>query len=170
MQHGLVDFEDLDIFFNIDEFAVKASLQFIGETAESASSSLVDSADDRVVDSADNVLVSDDTTAIELEGIFETPYQKRDFGAFIVDADAPSFTCKWDNRFIDVRKGDHLFVGEGSNKEQFYIDSAAQNDGTGVVAFILTPASTQDDIGDDLDDEVDERPTGGGLFGSNPQA
>ena len=170
MQHGLVDFEDLDIFFNIDEFAVKADLQFVVETAESAPSGLIDSSDDRVVDSDSDAIVSDDATVIALEGIFETPYQKRDFGAFIVDAEAPSFTCKWQNQFVDVRKGDLLFVGEGSNKEQFYIDSAAQNDGTGVVAFILTPASTQDATGDDLDDTVDERPTGGGLFGPNPQA
>ena len=36
--------------------------------------------------------------------------------------------------------------------------------------LFLTPASTQDATGDDLDDTVDERPTGGGLFGPNPQA
>ena len=58
MQHGLVDFEDLDIFFNIDEFAVKADLQFVVETAESAPSGLIDSADDRVVDSDSDALVS----------------------------------------------------------------------------------------------------------------
>ena len=68
MQHGLVDFEDLDIFFNTEEFAVNAALQFVVETAESAPSGLIDSADDRVVDSDSDAIVSDDATVIALGG------------------------------------------------------------------------------------------------------
>ena len=36
-----------------------------------------------------------DGTTYDLNGIFDTPYMKRDFGALLVDADDPSFTCKW---------------------------------------------------------------------------
>ena len=159
MQRGIVAFEDLDIFFNVDEFAIKASLEFVGAiAADLAPQSVVDSADNRVVDSADNVVVSPDATVLALDGIFDTPYMKRDFGAFVVDAEAPSYTCKWIDAFADIRKGDILLVGEGDEAQTFYIDSAPQNDGTGVVSFLLTPASTQDAIGDDLDDSVDEAP------------
>ena len=151
MLHGELEWEDLDIFF--EEFAVDAVIYFP---------------------------VTDEI--YDIKGIFETPYLKRDFGGFIVDADAPSFTCKWQDIFVGVRKGDVLFPNETiasireiegvyeeiTGEKAFYIDSAPQNDGTGVVSFILTKATTQDEEGDELDDTIDETPTGGGLFGSNP--
>ena len=94
--------------------ATNADLQFVIETAESEPASATDSGDDLAVDSAGDVAVSDDKTVLPLEGLFETPYMKRDFGAFVVDADSPSFTCKWHDQFVDVRKGDLLFnVGIG---------------------------------------------------------
>ena len=135
MLHGLVEWEDLDVFF--DEFAIHATLM----------------AND------------DDVPRLALTGIFDTPYQKREFGSYIVDADNPSFTCKWHDDFSKVRKGDTLRVTNEGTLEDFYLDSAPQNDGTGVVAFILTRASTQDASGDDLDDSVDEPPPTGSLFG-----
>lgn len=138
MNHGRTDFEDLDVFFDTDDFAIVAHLH-ISETLED----------------------------IDINGIFDTPYQKRDFGAFIVDEDAPSFTCKWDPRFDSVRKGDILTIGD-ENIETFYIDSVPQHDGTGICAMILTRRSTQDAEGDEPHDSTDNPPPSGGLFGSNP--
>ena len=74
MSQGIVDWEDLDIFFHEDEFAVKATI-----ICQSVEADLM------------------------LSGIFDTPYQQRDFGGFIVDADAPSFTLKWTDDLENVR-------------------------------------------------------------------
>ena len=41
----------------------------------------------------------------DADGIFDTPYQQRDFGGFIVDADAPSFTLKWTDMLENVQSG-----------------------------------------------------------------
>ena len=147
--HGVVEWEDLDVFFN--EFALGAILY---------------------LPTADHVMY--------IQGIFETPYLKRDFGAFIVDQEAPSFTCKWDDEFAAVRKGDRLFVNRPASDEDidtayrltsrggasaFFIDSIPQNDGTGVVSFILTAASTQDAEGDELDDMTVPPDDPSNLFG-----
>ena len=100
---------------------------------------------------------------LNLRGIFDTPYQQRSFGAFVVDADDPSFTCKWVEELEAVRVGDKLTIGT----EEFYLDSPARNDGTGIASFTLTRESTQDDQGDELSENY-EAPAGGGLFGPNP--
>jgi hypothetical protein len=161
MLHGDVEWEDLDIFF--EEFAIDAVLQLW-------------------VTRVENIQEFN-----QIRGIFETPYLKRDFGAFIVDEEAPSFTCKWHDIFQYARKGDVLFLNQtydrdsGDTPEDFYqlaespsqvwyIDSIPQNDGTGVVSFILTPGTTQDEHGESLDDTIDEEPPTGGLFSPNPAA
>lgn len=140
MQQGIVDWEDLDIFF--DEFAVEASLGF-----------------------------QDSEETVDLKGIFDTPYEHRDFGAFIVDADDPSFTCKWIPELATARAGDTLTI----SGEVFYLESAAQSDGTGLASFTLTRATTQDAQGDDFSAETEDedsqqmnsgRPEDGSLFGS----
>lgn len=136
---GIVDWEDLDIFF--DEFAVEATLE----------------------------LGNGDT--LSLSGIFDTPYQKRDFGAFVVDAEDPSFTCKWTAELENARAGDKLTI----KGEAFYIESAPQSDGTGLASFTLTRASTQDAEGDDFSQTPGQSQSPqsgnggsnrGGLFGS----
>ena len=144
--HGIPEWEDLDIFF--DEFAIDAVLYLV---------------------SHDDVY--------QLRGIFETPYAKRDFGAFVIDAEAPSFTCKYQAEFDATRKGDIIFPDQvsddineayrlqASHVDTWYIDSTPQNDGTGVSTFILTHATTQDDVGDILEDATEEVPDEGGLFG-----
>ena len=124
------DWEDLDIFFDEDEFAVPA------------------------------VLTLADGTTFDLTGIYETPYMKRDLGELIVDADDPSFTCKWQSEFEAVRQGDRLTISD----EVFYIEGAARNDGTGVASFVLTRGSTQDAEGDVVQ-ENPQSPQGG----QNPQ-
>ena len=134
MAQGIVDWEDLDIFFDEDEFAVKATLTF---------------------QSSGNTL--------DLKGIFDTPDQQRDFGGFVVDADDPTFTCPWQDEFMDVRPGDALTIGT----EIFYIESGARSDGTGLASFVLARESTQDDMGDSPPTEH-TAPTGGGLFSPNP--
>ncbi len=140
MLHGEVEWEDLDIFF--DEFAIDAFIRIMS--------------------------LGEGQSLVTVKGIFETPYLKRDFGAFVVDANSPSFTCKWHDEFVNVRKGDVLYFFDDGTGVNFYIDSAAQNDGTGVVSFILTASATQDASGDDLEDGTKTAPSGGGLFGSNP--
>lgn len=189
MLHGVLDWEDLDIFFDDEEFGLHATLRSNNPEADN----------------------------LAIVGIFDTPYQQREFGDLVIDADDPSFTTKWRDEFVHVRKGDKLQItADGTTREEtvtvdnyivdsdsdrlvdasgdtliieteervtvtvgevmedFFIDSAPQNDGTGVVAFILTRESTQDTEGDDLDDATDEPPTddmgqpSGGLFGSNP--
>ena len=144
MQHGIAPIEDLDIFFNTDEFAIDAFIRIMS--------------------------LGEGQSLVSVRGIFETPYLKRDFGAFVVDADSPSFTCKWHDEFVNVRKGDDLYFFDDGTTVNFYIDSTPQNDGTGVVAFILTAADTQDTEGDELDDTIDEEPPTGGLFSPNPAA
>ena len=138
MNQGIVEWEDLDIFF--EEFGIPATLELA------------------------------DGTTYELRGHFDTPYMKREFGELIVDADDPSFTCKWQAEFEAVRRGDKLTI----RGEDFYIESAAQSDGTGVASLILTRASTQDAEGDDVQQNPQNpqspqgqgRPPNGGLFGS----
>ena len=117
-----------------DEFAVDATLQIRGSGA-----------------------------TLNLRGILDTPYQQRAFGAFVVDADDPSFICKWVEELEQVRVGDKLTIGT----EEFYLDSLARSDGTGMVSFTLTRESTQDDQGDEPPENY-EAPVGGGLFGPNP--
>ena len=128
----------------------------------------------------DATLTLADGTAFDLKGIYETPYMKRDFGEMVVDADDPSFTCKWHDGFEKARRGDKLTLSESG--EVFYIESGARNDGTGVASFILTAAETQDSEGDDVppsgEDGVQQNPQNpqspqgqggrpdGGLFGS----
>lgn len=100
---------------------------------------------------------------LALKGIFDTPYQKRDFGAFFVDADDPSFTCRWTAELAAAGAGDKLTI----NGEVFFLESSAQSDGTGLASLVLTRQSTQDDIGD-AEPEQAAAPTGGGLFSPNP--
>lgn len=145
MEEGIVEWEDLELFF--DDFAIPATLAFAEALENDAE-------------------VSEAT--LELRGIFETPYQKRDFGAFIVDADDPSFTCKWTEALQAARKGDTLTI----NGEVFYLETAAMSDGTGLASFTLTRASTQDAQGDDFSAETEDsqqmnsgRPSSGSLFG-----
>lgn len=99
---------------------------------------------------------------VELEGIFDTPYMKRDFGSFIVDAESPSFTCKWHTEFVDARQGDELTVGT----VRYYLESAPQADGTGLCSLILVPAYTQDEEGDPDPQPTLSKPTDmdGNLF------
>lgn len=143
MINGLIRWETLDDFFDVDEFSVNATL----------------------------MLKKTGIADIALVGNFDTPYAQRDFGAFVIDADDPTFLTKWHDDFIHARKGDKLVISEGDNTETFYIDTAAQNDGTGVVSFVLTRESTQDDEGDTPSDDTtpDKTPMGGGLFAPNPE-
>lgn len=90
---------------------------------------------------------------VSIDGIFDTPYQSRKFGDFIVDAEAPSFTCAWTEDMNDVRTGDKLTVG-GS---LYYLDSAPKPDGTGMCSLVLVPSDTQDAEGDE--DGPDDVPT-----------
>ena len=131
MAQGILDWEDLDIFF--DDFAIEATLEL------------------------------QDGSTLALKGIFDTPYQQRDFGGFVVDADDPTFTCPWQDEFMDARSGDTLTIGT----EIFYIESGARSDGTGLASFVLTRESTQDDVGDSPPTEH-TAPSGGGLFSPNP--
>ena len=101
--------------------------------------------------------------ALALKGIFDTPYAKRDFGVFFVDADDPSFTCVWTPELAKARAGDKLTI----KSEEFFLESSPKSDGTGLVSLILTRESTQDDIGD-AEPEQTEAPPGGGLFSPNP--
>lgn len=87
-----------------------------------------------------SLLIKSENTTHAVRGIFETPYMQRDFGSFIVDAEDPSFTCKWISEMTDCRQGDELTV----NGDVFYLQSAPKTDGTGLCALILTPAYTQD--------------------------
>ena len=123
MQQGIVDWEDLDIFF--DEFAVPGSL-----------------------------LIQKTETTLALDGILDTPYMKREFGDFIIDAEDPSFTCKWHSEMSDARQGDELTVGDTT----YYLSSAPQSDGTGLAALILVPADTQDDEGDAAPPQMTPKP------------
>ena len=81
---------------------------------------------------------------LALDGILDTPYMKREFGDLIIDAEDPSFTCKWHPEFSDSRQGDELTVGDTT----YYLSSAPKSDGTGVVALMLVEEDTQDDEGD----------------------
>ena len=87
--------------------------------------------DEFAVDATLEIRGSGDT--LNLEGILDTPYQQRAFGAFVVDADDPSFTCKWVEELEDVRVGDKLTIGT----EEFYLNSPARSDGTGMAKFHL---------------------------------
>lgn len=144
MINGLLEWEDLDDFFDIDEFAINATL----------------------------IMRSPSVDDLALVGIFNTPYAKRDFGAFVVDADDPYFLTKWHDDFVHARKGDTLRITQADVTEDFFIDSGAQNSGTGVVSFVLTRESTQDDVGDLPEDSTDSSSHGqlpsGGLFAPNP--
>ena len=136
---GIVEWEDLDIFFDEDEFGVKATI------------------------------ICKSGGRFDAVGIFDTPYQQRDFGGFIVDADAPSFTCKWTDDLDNVQSGDmlRLYEKDSTDYETFYIESAPQSDGTGTAKLVLTRKETQDHEGDPAED-THEAPTGGGLFAPNP--
>ena len=150
---GSIEWEDKSVYFDTEFFGVNATL----------------------------VMKNTDQPNIHIKGIFDTPYAQRDLGAFIVDAEDPSFTCEWHDGFEHARKGDILRIAEGDKIQEFYIDTAAQNDGTAIVSFKLTPKSSQDASGDeaidsiDLDgtdgtplDNSDPLPTGG-LFSHNPK-
>ena len=135
MNQGVVEWEDLDGFFDTDYFAVSATLQ-IG------------------------------IDVLNLEGIFDTPFAQRDFGAFIADSDDPTFVCKWRNEFNDAEAGDILTL----KNETFYLKTAPQSDGTGVVVLTLIRATTQDTVGDDVPEAPDKpgrKLGGGGLFSPN---
>lgn len=118
------DWEDLDCFFNEDEFAVPGSLT-----------------------------IKKTSTILQLSGILDTPYMKRAFGAVIIDAESPSFTCEWRAEFSDIQAGDELHVGN----QEYYLQGIPEQDGTGACSMILIPEYTQDDEGDDT--KPDETPT-----------
>ena len=131
MNAGILDWEDHDIFFDTDDFAVEATLEFNaapGETAES----------------------------VDIVGILDTPYGEREYGAIVVDADNPSFTTKWTAAIARVRKGDYLIVGV----ERFAILSAPENDGTGQCDLPLVRESLQDTEGDNYQTEYPKTPDG----------
>ena len=79
----LADWEDLDYFFNEDEFAVPGSLT-----------------------------IKKTNTTLQISGILDTPYMKRSFGSIIIDAESPAFTCEWRPEFAECRSGDELTVGD----------------------------------------------------------
>ena len=112
-----------------------------------------------------SLLIKATDTTLTLRGIFENPYFQRKFGAFVVDAEDPSFECVYQAAMAECRQGDELTI-DGNT---YFLQSEPQQDGVGVVAMVLTPADTQDAEGQP-DPEADgtEKPTppdmGGGLF------
>ena len=120
--------------------------------------------DNEFSDDASLLIKATDTT-LSLRGIFENPYYKRKYGDFIVDAEDPYFECVNQTALADARQGDELTV----NGTVYFLQSEPQEDGIGVVAMVLTPAETQDEIGQpDPEESGTEKPTpmGGNLFNS----
>ena len=110
-----------------------------------------------------SLLIKATDTTLSLRGIFENPYFQRKFGDFIVDAEDPSFECVNQTALADARQGDELTI-DGT---KYFLQSEPQEDGIGVVAMVLTPAETQDEIGQpDPEEGGTEKPTpmGGNLF------
>ena len=110
-----------------------------------------------------SLLIKATDTTLDLRGIFENPYYKRKFGDFIVDAEDPSFECVNQTALADARQGDELTI----ENTVYFLQSEPQEDGIGVVAMVLTPADTQDEIGQtDPEESGTEKPTpmGGNLF------
>ena len=137
---SILDWEDRDIFFDTDDFAIEASLQI-----------------KHLPDTTENTELYPDNQ-VPINGIFKTPYAQRDFGAFIVDAEDPSFRCKWIDVFEYARAGDVLTI-DGT---EYYLESEPKSDGSGTCAMTLVPADTQDAIGDADTDQAQE--------GINPDA
>ena len=133
MNESILDWEDRDVFLDTDFFGIQASLE-IQKTNKS----------------------------VTFNCIFDTPYQRRDFAAFVVDAEDPSIVTKFIPDLEDARKGDKLTV----NGDVFFLESGMESDGTGFVKFGLIPAETQDDIGDIIDDDVDDGVKTGDRHGS----
>ena len=112
--------EDFDVFFDTDEFAVAAKLYC-------------------------NAMKSE----FDVNVILNTPGGERQFGAVVLDAESPNALVKWDPRFSLIRKGDYLTlshvampVHNGQSYAVTYTDvlhltSAVQNEGTGVCRLPL---------------------------------
>ena len=142
---SIYDWEDRDIFFDPDDFGIEATLEIKHLPA------MPEYPDNRV----------------SIHGHWDTPYGQRDYGAFITDAQDPSFTCKWIDLFEYARAGDVLTIGT----TDYYLESAPQSDGTGICAMILVPADTQDAVGDTAQSGINtgetRKPTGTGRGSGN---
>ena len=119
MNAGILDWEDHEIFYDTDDFAVEATLEF-------------------------NAAPGDTPETVEIVGILDLPYGERDFGKIVVDSENPTFSTKWTDDIARVRKGEYLIV----NGERFAILSAPENDGTGHCELPLVRGTLQHTEGD----------------------
>lgn len=112
-----------------------------------------------------SLLIKATDTTVTLRGVWNNPYYQRKFGEFIVDAEDPSFECVYTDDLADARQGDELTV----NETVYFLQSEPQQDEIGACAMVLTPADTQDDMGQpDPEAGGTEKPTeaGSGMSGN----
>ena len=125
-----LSWENLDAFFDTDDFAIVGTFQYKTDRAD-----LHDAGEDWT----QNV-------------IFEEPTSVSDFGQFAVTATNPSVWTKYTPAVAALIREDTLTFTRGDTVIKYIIESPPKNDGTGVARIFLIADKTQDDKGGDLGD------------------